>query len=300
MPSAYSVHVSISEVTDRVQSLVERLDGRAGVHLRHLGTGEEVSVSADDRFPAACIIKVPILMALLQRVADGALDWHERLTMTEERVYGLDQVVDRLRPGTEMDLSELIHHMVSLSDVAAGLWCQDLAGGGRAVNDWLVDRGYAHTRVNSRTPGREREFADFGWGQTTPREALDLLVDIRERRAVSPEADAYADRILASTYYVQDSLFALPTDVHAILKTGATQASRSEVLLIASPEGPLGCSVMTDGLADTSWGFDNQAYTLMREVVAIAWKEWGSGSRASLQGPWPPVASTHATVADRA
>jgi beta-lactamase class A len=280
--------MSIAEVTDRVQALVDRLDGRAGVHVRHLGTGAEISISADDVFPAACIIKVPILMALFQRVADGDLDWNERLTMTEDRVYGLDQVVDRIRPGTEMDLSELVHHMVSLSDVAAGLWCQDLAGGGHAINEWLADRGYMQTRVNSRTRGRESEFADFGWGQTTPREALDLLVGIRERRAVSPEADAYADRILASTYYVQDSIFALPTDVHAILKTGSTDHARSEVLLISTPDGPLGCSVMTDGLADSSWGFDNAGDQFGRDITGLVWDAWGSGSHASRQGTWPP------------
>jgi beta-lactamase class A len=248
-----------------------------------------VSIAADDVFPAACIIKVPILMTLLKRVTDGDLDWNARLAMTDDRVYGLDQVVDRLRPGTGMDLSELVHLMVSLSDVAAGLWCQDLAGGGHAINEWLASRGYVQTRVNSRTPGRERDFVEWGWGQTTPREALDLLVDIRERRAVSPEADAYADRILASTFYVQDSLFALPTDVHAILKTGATDHSRSEVLLIATPQGPLGCSVMTDGLADNSWAFDSAGDQVRRDLTAVVWDAWGSGSRASKQGMWPPL-----------
>ena len=45
---------------------------------------------------------------------------------------------------------------------------------------------------------------------------------------------------------------------------------------------------MTDQLADTSWDLDNEAYEFMREITGFAWQEWGSGSRASLQGPWPP------------
>lgn len=284
----YSVPMLHSARIDRVQHAVDRLDGRAGVHLRSTGTGEEVSVGADDIFPAACIIKVPIFLALLQRVVDGDVDWNARLVVTEDRAYGLDQVVDRLRLGSTIELSELVHLMVSLSDVGAGLWCQEIAGGGEAVNAWLADHGFAATRVNSRTPGREADFAAFGWGQTTPREALDLLLAIRERRAVTPEADAYADRTLASTIFMQDSIFALPTDVHVILKTGGVEASRSEVLLISTPDGPLGCSVMTDQLADTSWDLDSEAYEFMREITGFAWQEWGSGSRASLQGPWPP------------
>lgn len=271
-----------------MQGLVDRLDGRAGVLLKHFGTGEEIAIRADEVFPTGCIIKVPILMTLLTRVSDGELDWDARLVMTEDRVYGLDQVVDRLRIGSEMDLSELVHLMVSLSDVAAGLWCQDLAGGGHAINAWLADRGYAQTRVNSHTPGRERAFADFGWGQTTPRESVELFISLRERRAVTPAADAYADRVLSSTFYVQDSLYAVPTDVHAIIKTGSTDDSRSEILLISTPDGPVGCAVMTDGLADTSWQFGNDGDRFKQDVAAVAWQAWGSGSRASLQEMWPP------------
>lgn len=280
----------------RVTSAIDGLDGRAGVHLWNLGTGEEFSVAADAVFPAACIIKVPILLTLMQRVADGELDWDEPLTMTKDRAYGLGQVVDRLRPGTTIELAELIHLMVSLSDVGAGLWCQELAGGGQAVNAWLADRGYEHTRVNSRTPEREREFAAHGWGQTTPRESLNLLVDIRQRRAVSPAADAYVDRTLASTLFFRESLFALPTDVHVIIKTGAVNASRSEVMLMSSPQGPIGCAMMTDQLADTSWDLDGPGFSFLREIARITWDEWGSGSLATLQEPWPPTAATRAVV----
>lgn len=276
------------ELANRVRQAATRLDGRTGVHLRNLGTGAEVSVSADEVFPAACIIKVPILLSLMQRVADGEIDWHAPLTVAPDRVYGLGQVIDRLQPGTAIELTELIHLMVSLSDVAAGLWCQELAGGGQAVNSWLISHGYQHTRVNSRTPGRESDFAAFGWGQTTPREAIDLLVSIRQRRAVTPEADAYVDRTLASTIFVQDSLAALPTDVHVILKTGATNASRSEILLMSSPQGPIGCATMTAELADTSWELDNAGYAFLREIAGLAWQEWGSGSHATDLGPWPP------------
>ena len=277
------------ELARRVRTAADRLDGRVGVHLRHLGTGEEISIDADATFPASCMIKVPILLVLLQRVVDGELDWNARLTVTPDRAYGLDQTVDRLRVGSMIDLSELIHLMISLSDVGAGLWCQDIAGGGESVNAWLADHGYSQTRVNSRTAGRESDFERWGWGQITAREACDLLVSIRERRAVTPAADARADRMLSSTIYFEDSIAALPTDVHVINKTGGIDASRSEVLLVATPSGPFASCVMTDGLRDQSWGLDNEALVLLRDVLGWAWEEWGSGSSAPALGPWPAV-----------
>lgn len=270
----------------RVRRAAERLDGRVGVYLRHLGTGEDISIDADAIFPAACMIKVPILMTLLQRVVDGELDWNSRLTVTPDRAYGLDQTIDRLRVGSMIDLAELVHIAISLSDVAAGLWCQEIAGGGERVNEWLAEHGYGSTRVNSRTPGREADFARWGWGQITPREACDLMAAIRERRAVSPAADALMDRLLSSTIYYEDSIAALPTDVHVINKTGGIDESRSEVLLVATPDGPFASCVMTDGLRDRSWSVDNEAMVLLRDITGWAWEEWGSGSSASALTAW--------------
>lgn len=288
MHCLYSVRMPTAALAPRVRASVDGLNGRAGVYLRHLGTGEEVCVESDAIFPAACMVKVPILLTLLQRVVDGELDWESTYTVTPDRSYGLDQVVDRLRVGSQIELAELVHLMVSVSDVAAGLWCQEIAGGGERVNAWLADRGYAVTRINSRTPGREAEFERWGWGQITPREACDLLVSIRERRAVSPAADAHADRILSATLFIQDSIAALPTDVHVILKTGAVDRSRSEVLLVAAEGGTYACCTMTDDLADQSWGLDNAGMVLLREVTGLAWEHWGDGARTGPPDPWPP------------
>lgn len=273
----------------RVRDAARGLDGRVGVHLRHLATGQEVSIDADDLFPAACVIKVPIMLALLERVSHGELDWDSKLTVTTDRAYGLDQIVDRLKLGSRIELAELVYLMISLSDVGAGLWCQELAGGGEAVNAWLAMREYAVTRVNSRTPGREDDLERWGWGQTSPREASGLLESVRRRTAVSPEADAYADRMLGSSFFVQDSMAALPTDVPVLTKTGAVDASRSEVLLVGSGPDTFVCCVMTDGLADTSWGLDNAGHRLQREILGLAWAAWGTPVLTSPPGPWPWV-----------
>ena len=60
--------------------------------------------------------------------------------------------------------------MITMSYNTASLWCQHLAGTGTAINQWLEKHGFIHTRVNSRTPGREFARSRYGWGQTSPRE----------------------------------------------------------------------------------------------------------------------------------
>ncbi len=48
------------------------------------------------------------------------------------------------------------------------------------INTWLEKHGLHQTRVNSRTPGREKARSVYGWGQTTPKEMATLmLIDTR-------------------------------------------------------------------------------------------------------------------------
>ncbi len=69
--------------------------------------------------------------------------------------------------------------MITHSDNTAAVWCEKLAGGGATINEWLNTNGFKFTRVNARTPGREKDNKEFGWGQTTPREMANLFGMIR-------------------------------------------------------------------------------------------------------------------------
>ncbi len=187
-------------------------------------------------------------------------------------------------------MPELVFLMESKSDNSASLWCQELAGGGAAINAWLDAKGWKATRVNSRTPGREKERETWGWGQTTPREMAELLVAIRERRAVSPGADAYADRALGRTFWVDEALSSIPPSVHVISKQGAVNASRSEVLLVSAPSGPFVLCVITKEQKDQSWEPTNAGYRLLRKITALAWARFEPGLPypPALDGPvWP-------------
>lgn len=273
-----------------VEEAVRGFEGVVGVYARRIGGAEEVAVRADETFPTASLVKVPILLALLDRVERKELSLGEPLVFTKDRVYPGEDLLARFAEGEKVKPSELVFLMESTSDNSASLWCQELAGGGAAVNAWLGGKGFRVTRVNSRTPGREKERETWGWGQTTPREMAELLVAIRERRAVSPGADAYADRALGRTFWVDEAVSSIPPSVHVISKQGAVDASRSEVLLVSAPSGPFVLCVITKEQKDRTWEPANAGFRLLRKVTALAWArlEPGLPFPPSLDGPaWP-------------
>ena len=255
----------------QLRASVAGFGGDVGIYVRHLRHGTTVALRADELFPTASLIKVPILCGLMARLARGEIDARQPLVYDASRAYDEEDLSANLKAGTKLELDKLIWLMCSLSDNTASLWLQELAGTGTAINEWLARNGFVHTRVNSRTPGREDARSSFGWGQTTPREMAELLVTIHERRAVDSAASERMLRALARTYWDKEAVAMVPVGVATISKQGAVNRSRSEVLLVHGRHGEYVLCVITKNQADQSWGRDNAGYELLRAVSKLVY-----------------------------
>jgi beta-lactamase class A len=272
-----------------LQALLERMvhgfGGDVGVYVHHLGSGATAAVHADEVFPTASMIKVPLLLTLFQQVEQGTHDLDARLPFPDTLTYAFTEatdVVGYMQPGDSLPLSQTAFLMLSTSDNLASLWIQALVGGGAAVNEWLASHGFAETRVNSRTPGREEARTRFGWGQTTPREMAAALVMIREGRAVSPRASERMYRMLTNSYWDGEALSQIPPHVQAASKQGFVSRSRSEVLLVNAPSGDFVLAIITNNQADTSADWDNEGFRLIRAVTRAVYQHFEPAD------PWRP------------
>jgi len=248
--------------------------GDAGVYVQHLRTGAEVAIRADEAFPTASTIKVPILVALLAKVARGEIAWDTELTYTKERLYPGEDLLGSFADGSKITVAKLAMLMITMSDNTASLWCQELAGTGTAINEWLAGAGFTATRVNSRTPGREAAKKEFGWGQTTPREMARFLVLAHAGTLVDAAVSDEVLRSLGRIWWDDEALSAFPPSVHTASKQGAVDRSRSEVVLVFAPHGAFVLSVFTKNQQDTSWKHDNEGFVLLRRVAALCWRHF--------------------------
>ena len=55
----------------KLSPLVEEFRGRVGIYVRHLRSGRTVSINADEVFPTASMIKVPILVGVFDAIERG-------------------------------------------------------------------------------------------------------------------------------------------------------------------------------------------------------------------------------------
>jgi beta-lactamase class A len=98
-----------------------------------------------------------------------------------------------------------------------------------------------------------------------------LLVLIRNGKAVTPAASERMYRNLTRIYWDGEALSQIPPYVEVASKQGAVDRSRSEVVLVNAPHGDYVFCVITKNQADTSWEDNNEGFVLIRKLSALLW-----------------------------
>lgn len=253
--------------------LIREFHGVAGVYVHHLKRGTAAAVNADTLFPTASMIKVPIMCGLFDRIIRDELKYDSAVVYRDTLKYD-DGITGSFRDSTRISVAELVHLMITVSDNTASLWLQRLAGTGTAINEAMEKAGLRHTRVNSRTPGREPLRLLFGWGVTTPREMATLLEQISRKKLLTPDACEEMYRVLCKPYWDGEAVSQIPPTVQVASKSGAVNASKSEVVLVNAPSGDYVFCVITRNQTDQRWENDNEGSVLIRRVSRLLWEHF--------------------------
>ena len=271
------------KLQQKLSELIKGFKGDVGIYVRHLKTGKTASIQADSLFPTASMIKIPIMIGLFDKIHKGELDYHAELIYRDSLLYPGVDILGSFQDSAKIAMSKIVMLMITTSDNTASLWSQHMAGTGTAINGWLEQNGFIHTRVNSRTAGRQANQKQYGWGQTTPREMAELLVRIREGKVISPDASERMYRNLTRIYWDAEALSQIPPTVQVASKQGAVDQSRSEVVLVNAPSGDYVFCVITKNQQDESWESNNEGFVLLRNVSRLLWQDFEPKSR------WAPA-----------
>lgn len=271
----------------QIQQQIDGFDGQMGVFVLDLKKGNTIEINADTVYPTASMIKIPILVGIMHKIHDSALSFHQRMTYTDSLYYNEgDDILASFKSGEEIELSKLISLMLSYSDNTASLWLQGLSGGGIVINKYLEELGLKSTRVNSRTEGRRKDWEQFGWGQTTPREIATLMKLIIDNRIIDRQVSEKMLRMLGRQYWDEYALSQVPPDVFVAEKGGAVDASRGEVLFVSGPH-PYIFAICSKNNADQSWDYHNEAWEVTRKISAILWKYFNPKNKWTPTQPLP-------------
>ncbi|MDQ6669334.1 MAG: serine hydrolase [Chloroflexota bacterium] len=236
-----------SSLQQRVAAEVLRVGGpnvHVGVAAVNLSTGEKLNLHADDAFPSASVMKLPILVELERQTATGALPWTESLRAEASA-------------------------MIAVSDNSAANQIADLIHP-RSVNDTMARLGLGATHfVNLFTDSRGPSAP--GMNQTTPSNMAWLLQLIATDQVVSQQASADIRNLMARNADRSKLVRLLPPDARVAHKSGWYEGVANDVGIVTVDRVPTRwtIAVFTENLPDDENG--NQVIAAVSKLVYDAW-----------------------------
>jgi len=271
----YTMTVFAQKTDRKLENLlleqVKDFQGDIGIYVYHSKKNTSVAINADTIYPTASIVKVPILVGVFNKINQGELKLSDSYRYDAKRAYGGSGLMQFYKDSAQTDLSTMVSLMLTYSDNVTSIWCQELSGGGATINQLMDELGLPNTKVNSRTQGREEIWKKYGWGQTTPREIVELMRLIREGKALNPRLSDKMYRYLKNQFYNGRSLSQIPAHIATASKTGSVDDARGEVVVVHAPSGDYMFSVLTKNNKDQSWTDTNEAEELTRKISHLLW-----------------------------
>jgi beta-lactamase class A len=180
----------------QIEKIIPRARGQVGVAIKHIESGTEVMINADQSYPMASTYKVPILVELFYQRAAGKLALSDRVEVRPSDVHPGGTIALLLDgPGLQMSIYNLINLMMRVSDnSAADLLLAKV--GAPNVTARMKTLGLEKIRVDRSTLEMilDQEGVDYSTASTLP------IAQIREREdAVDAQTAARANERFNAT-----------------------------------------------------------------------------------------------------
>lgn len=285
--------ISQNEFTEAMDTFFTGLGGPVGVYVDHLDTDLVLAYNADDLYPTASTLKVPIIYELYRQADAGKVNLKERMTLSHAtRVPGsgvLQDMDDNLQP-TIRDLSEL---MIIVSDN----WATDLLYsiiGRDAMAATLAELRLANTYIplNIREmfcliAGKEFDDPDVTYDSlkealkhsqpgddclayqgdprnnvSSPRDMGKLVRMIHEGQGISADGREGIIKTLKNQNFntVIPGRLPIDRDIETAHKTGSLRGVKADVGIVYSPEVNYIITFMSKGQDDAAETTDRMAH----------------------------------------
>jgi beta-lactamase class A len=231
----------------RVAAEALRIGGpsvHVGAAAINLVSGEKIGLRAEEAFPSASVMKLPILVELERQIAAGTLSWTESL---------------RAEVGA----------MVAVSDNSAANQIAD-AIHPQSVNDTMAKLGLGGTHfLNLFTDARSA--SSPGMNQTTPGNMARLLELIATDQIVNPQVSSDIRALLSRNVDRSKLVRLLPPDARVAHKSGWYDGVANDVGIVTVDRVPARwvIAVFSENLPDAETG--NQIVAAISKAVYDAW-----------------------------
>ncbi len=198
-----------------IKEPAEGFQGKLGVSVKHLVTGETANLNGDVVFPTASVFKVPVIVEFYRRVERGRISLDEQILLKESDKVPGSGILKELSEGLPVSYRDLLSLMMIVSDnTATDLIVKKV--GFDNINNTMDAFGLKKTRVNRYC--RQILFDLVGVNNLRLDE---MTIDVFEKAA---EANDYVG---SWSLGVEDNDVSTPNEMNALLELIVTREAAS-------------------------------------------------------------------------
>ena len=193
--------------------------------------GKYANVNADELFPTASIIKIPVLIEMFRAIEDGQFKLYDKMTMGEHyRTSGSGSLQYRAT-NTIFSMDSLARHMIEESDNTSTNMIMAKIGGKHSVNRAMKNWGMEKTHIQNWLP-------DLGGENvSTARELSTMLYNINNETLLNINS---RESIIDYMSHVNNNRLiaaGLPQNAQFIHKTGDIGKMLGDAGIVYAPNG---------------------------------------------------------------
>jgi beta-lactamase class A len=261
-----------TEILFNLEPILNSFSGVIGLFAKHLGEGLTLEFNAHEVFPAASVVKVPILLEALRQVQIGKLKLETRIPMPALEQVGGSGVLMAFQPGLEPTLQDYLTMMIVVSDNTATNISLDAVGGRDAVNSSLKNWGCSSTTVVGKLMlTDDRKNADQLAGkkaEVTPFESVMLLEKLYNGEILNEDLTRLAFDILEKQQYTEILARYLPDGTRTATKSGQIIGVRNDVGIVFT-ERPYVLALYSKNCTDQRYHVDNEAVLALGKISRL-------------------------------
>jgi len=287
------------ELDHELQGIAAAHHGKVAIYAENLKTGQTAGVATDEPVKTASTIKMGILLDAAEQIRAGQASLGEKLVLSHENQVEGSGVLGELDTPLALTLRDTLTLMVVLSDNTATNMAIDRLGLAH-INDTLRAAGLKQTYLYKKVyvPAAGPMPADqpkFGLGKTTAREMAALMKRIAtcdlDLEGPAPKAQSAPPQVVCGALLhmlrnqqdrdgIARYLETLDTSERGSAianKTGALDALRADVALVASKAGPIVIAAYTYDNIDQRWNGDNEGQQTLGKLAKAIVDRWSPG-----------------------
>lgn len=237
-------------VLDQIKLLTQDLRGIYGVYVYQLGTDHQYGLNQEQVFPAASLMKLPVMITAYQQQEAGKLDLKTEYQLQQKDIRGGAGILQNKALGSSYSYRQLAEYMAQYSDNTANQVLTQILGVEK-IQQTIDSIGMSNT-----------SFKDY---TTTPQDMGLLFRKLYQTEALDQESSQEILEFLTQTAFEERIPAGIPEGTRVAHKIGTEIGVYSDVgIVFAKP--PFILVILTEAIRES------EAKEVLPQITTTIWE----------------------------